>query len=263
MISFEAHLKTTLIPTETPTVNQIAVESKTFNNGPDPSKGHALTEKHVWGTWQNDIFNGGRYNWENVATAYHGGIGVDTVDYSNYSNTSADKINVSLKIGMSFSLSGRSQGDTYDSIENIIGTRWNDVIVGDDKMIGNTLDGSQGSDILFGEAGSDLIIGGGGVDTMWGGSQDDTFRFFYGHSTSYITPDVIKDFDQNGDDVLEFVFDKPAEATWRAEAWVHDGVAGTMVFGTEEVNSGPFDRFAVFLEGTDVSDVGADDFAFI
>lgn len=263
MITFESKILTTSIPTLIPVGVQMAEAPVRLSMGPNPSFGTDKTEMHRWGTFSDDVFNGGQHNEPPTPTAYHGGAGSDTVDYSAYSNTSADRINVNLDIGMSFSFSGRSFGDTYDSIENIIGTRWNDTIVGDDKLMGNTLEGRGGSDFIHGAGGADLIIGGFGADEMWGGGQDDTFRFFYGDAQTPITPDVIKDFDQNGDDMLEFVFDKPGEATWRAEAWEHDGQQGTMVFGTEVVKSGPFDRFAVFLEGVAVEDVGADDFAFI
>ncbi|MEM0989243.1 MAG: hypothetical protein AAGK00_10215 [Pseudomonadota bacterium] len=263
MITFEAMIETASFPTLIPVKSQPFQAPTQLPTGPNPSSGTDGTQKHLWGSWSNDLFNGGNHGEAPIATAYHGGGGRDTVDYSAYSVDQGDAINVNLKIGMSFSLTGRSQGDTFDSIENVIGTRWDDVIVGDDKLIGNTLVGGDGRDIIHGEGGVDLLVGGGNTDVLIGGTQDDTFRFYYYDSYSYLTPDVIKDFDQNGDDVLEFVFDKPKEAAWRAEAWVHEGVEGTMVFGTEELAAGPHDRFAVFLEGVNAEGVGAGDITFI
>lgn len=262
MFKFSAPITAPIAPRFLPADRDIAKSEVPLVTDPDKPD-WPWEQEHVWGTPEDDIFSGGRHNTENTPTVYHGGAGRDTVDYSAYSNDPGDALNLSLQLGISLKTTGRSKGDTYDSIENIIGTRWDDVIVGSDNLIGNTLDGGQGRDILFGEGGADLMIGGGAPDIQWGGAGDDTFRFFYYDSFSYLTPDVIKDFDQNGDDVLEFVFDNPAAATWRAETWVHKGAEGTMVYGTEEIGSGPQDRFAVFLEGTDVDMVGADDFLFI
>lgn len=263
MFSFKALIETASIPTLIPTGTKAPEAPAPLPTGPNPSTGTEKTEKHVWGTWSDDVFRATSTLSDPVPTAWHGGGGVDTVDYSHHSMGAHMGINVSLKIGMSLSLNGPSQGDTFDSIENITGTRWDDVIVGDDKLIGNVLMGMQGRDIIYGEGGNDLIIGGEGPDVMYGGGQDDTFRFFYNDARSLVGPDIIKDFDQDGDDIMEFVFDKPDEATWRAETWVHDGIEGTMVFGTEQINEIPQDRFIVFLEGVDANDFGTDDIAFI
>jgi Ca2+-binding RTX toxin-like protein len=85
---------------------------------------------------------------------------------------------------------GSANGDTYSSIENIIGAATKtDTLAGDADVNliwgggGNeTITGREGSDTLFGEAGndtllggadSDTLIGGIGADTLGGGSQDD------------------------------------------------------------------------------------------
>jgi serralysin len=67
------------------------------------------------------------------------------------------------------------------SFENVLGTIYNDTIVGsgDDNVLnGNdgddVLDGQGGDDVLLGGDGQDVLIGGGGRDTVIGGLGRDT-----------------------------------------------------------------------------------------
>ena len=85
-----------------------------------------------------------------------GGIGIDTADYLD--NFGA--VFVNLDIGKGFG--NAAQGDTYVSIENVVGTIYNDFIIG--SVGANVLDGSQGDDILIGYLGADTLIGGTGFD---------------------------------------------------------------------------------------------------
>jgi Ca2+-binding RTX toxin-like protein len=99
----------------------------------------------------NDLF------YSNAAiTVMNGGIGTDTVDYA--SSTAA--ITVALATG---GLGGFAQGDSYVSIETVIGTNFADTLTGD--VFGETLNGGAGDDILRGGIGADSLVGGTGVDT--------------------------------------------------------------------------------------------------
>jgi serralysin len=61
---------------------------------------------------------------------------------------------------------GFAAGDTYNSIENIAGSKF------DDNVFGNSA-----NNIVNGVAGNDLIKGYGGNDTLTGGAGADTFNF--------------------------------------------------------------------------------------
>ncbi|HEU4704175.1 MAG TPA: hypothetical protein VFS45_00475, partial [Sphingomicrobium sp.] len=108
-----------------------------------------------------------------------GGTGTDTADYGG--STAAVSINLA---SAKFS-GGDATGDTLISIENVIGSDFDDILVG-----------SQGSNLLDGGAGRDTLNGGGGADQLWGGAGSDLFLF---KSSSDITStagsDVIMDFD--------------------------------------------------------------------
>ena len=85
--------------------------------------------------------------------AYLGGDGFDTVDYSG----AGSAITVNLQNGSS---GGAASGDSYSSIEKIIGTRYNDTLTGNSS--GDTFEGGGGTDTISGGSGSDTYILGRG-----------------------------------------------------------------------------------------------------
>ena len=92
--------------------------------------------------------------------SYSGGDGFDTVDYSSL-YTSGITANLETGVG-----GGLAAGDTYSSIEKIIGTGSNDVVTA--SSTGSTFEGAGGSDAFNGGDGSDTyILGrGDGVTTV-------------------------------------------------------------------------------------------------
>lgn len=82
-----------------------------------------------------------------------GGAGLDTADYTQA--TSAVLVRLDSLITLNDGEGGR---DFLTSIENITGSQFNDVVVGNSSA--NTLIGGQGSDVLLGGAGDDVIMGG-------------------------------------------------------------------------------------------------------
>ena len=61
-------------------------------------------------------------------------------------------------------IGGFARGDTYASIEHLVGSRHDDVLRGDDQA--NRLEGGSGDDTLYGGAGNDALDGGAGADTV-------------------------------------------------------------------------------------------------
>ncbi|MGF6227725.1 Ca2+-binding RTX toxin-like protein [Inquilinus ginsengisoli] len=112
------------------------------------------------------------------ADALDGGDGNDTVDYNRESAFVA--VTVNLATGAS---GGMAEGDTYNSIENVTGTQFDDTLTGDDGA--NVLIGTAGNDTIEGGAGDDTLIGGNGsgagatygADVLNGGDGNDTVDY--------------------------------------------------------------------------------------
>lgn len=94
-----------------------------------------------------------------------GGSGIDLGDYS----TSDAAVRVNLKTGTGSG--GSAQGDTLSRIENLLGSRFDDTLIGDDEE--NIFVGGAGDDTLLGDKGKDTHVGGRGDDSLLGGDDDD------------------------------------------------------------------------------------------
>lgn len=103
-----------------------------------------------------------------------GGLGADILDGSTGFDSasyidSAGGVTVNLALNTG---SGHSaEGDTYLSIENLRGSSFADVLIGNGG--GNALFGLDGDDSLDGGVGVDYLIGGTGADQMNGGVGND------------------------------------------------------------------------------------------
>lgn len=99
--------------------------------------------------------------------------GGEGTDYASYQTTIAvNGFGVVASLATPLSNQGDAKGDTYDSIEGLIGSS------GKDTLTGDTHD-----NIIIGASGDDVIDGSGGNDELWGDSEefgvdgDDTFVF--------------------------------------------------------------------------------------
>ncbi len=118
--------------------------------------------------FSSDILNGGAGDDALTggagADALNGGGGVDTADYSVSATGAGVTINLNAVTGTGSG--GDAEGDTLVSVENVIGTAFDDVLTGRD-FFANTLNGGAGDDVLSGgTGGADVMNGGAGVDTL-------------------------------------------------------------------------------------------------
>ncbi len=96
-----------------------------------------------------------------------GGFGNDTASYE----TATARVRVSLEDqGVSQNTLGAGS-DWLTNIENLVGSRFNDVLRGDADN--NGLEGGNGNDVLRGLAGDDGLEGGAGNDELHGGADND------------------------------------------------------------------------------------------
>jgi Ca2+-binding RTX toxin-like protein len=129
--------------------------------------------------------------------AINGGSDNDTVDYLEFTGprpylvTIGAAVNVDLERAVQSG--GFAEGDVLISIENVSGTRQDDMIAGnggDNELFGNggddILDGRGGDDVLLGDGtaflaggpdGNDTLIGGTGVNLLDGGTGTDTASY--------------------------------------------------------------------------------------
>ncbi len=91
-------------------------------------------------------------------TSLFGGLGNDTARYGDSTR------GVTVNLVSNFGSGGTAQGDTFNQVENVNGSAFGDVLIGN-----NT------SNRLRGERGNDLLNGGGSADTLVGGVGNDWY----------------------------------------------------------------------------------------
>lgn len=110
----------------------------------------------LFGSYDNDTLIGG-----GGADFLSGGSGFDWIDYS----TASALVMVSLTSPTSNT--GDAAGDSYSSIEGLIGSAFADRLSG--NAVANILYGGDGNDRLLGGSGNDQLFGGAGADLLDGG----------------------------------------------------------------------------------------------
>lgn len=106
------------------------------------------------GAGGDDLIDGGA-----GSDTLDGGEGIDTVSFSS------STVNVSVRMAEgTATMEGSS--DTFTGFENVIGTDFGDVILGDNQN--NRLEGRGDNDSISGEGGDDVIYGGDGWDRLFG-----------------------------------------------------------------------------------------------
>jgi VCBS repeat-containing protein len=109
----------------------------------------------------NDTLDGGADD-----DMLYGGAGADQLnggtgfDWARYDRATEG---VALYLGLPAPSTGEAFGDVFSGIEGVVGTNFNDTILG-----------GEGSDLFVGLNGHDVLFGDGGVDALYGANGDDS-----------------------------------------------------------------------------------------
>ena len=143
------------------------------------------------GLFGRDTLDGGRGN-----DTLDGGAQKDVLignfgfDYASYESSGSGVVAILLSQYSNYN-TGDAIGDTYNSIEGLIGSSKDDGLAGDNGA--NRIFGGDGNDLLLGVGGDDTLDGGEGNDTLNGGALpapsgfgNDTFVFKTGYDADTI-----------------------------------------------------------------------------
>lgn len=156
---------------------------------------------YIFGRRGNDTLEGGIGD-----DVLFGGVGADVLigganrDRAQYSESLTSVVADLQNPGAN---TGEALGDTYDSIEDLAGSRFNDELYGDEGA--NRLFGREGSDRLEGRGGNDYLNGGANLDVLDGGAGNDILRGGQSFDTFIFREGLDRVEDFNGDfDTLMF-----------------------------------------------------------
>jgi Ca2+-binding RTX toxin-like protein len=136
-------------------MNEISVnENYVFGNKGDDTLLN-LGPARYFGGAGNDVF----IDVAGKSNKFDGETGVDSIIYVG--DTTA-QVGVTANLADSSKNAGEAAGDTYASIEGLLGTKFDDTLIGTARA--NVLRGNDGQDTLIGGAKGDMLDGGNGVD---------------------------------------------------------------------------------------------------
>ena len=163
----------------------------------DTITGNNLANK-LWGGLGADTLNGAAGD-DTIdggpgGDTIDGGTGEDTVTYED----SDALVRVSLTTGRGEG--GHAEGDVLTTVENLIGSVYDDRLFGDG--LANKLTGGAGNDRIEGRGGDDTVEGGAGADTLDGGAGTDSYLavqfnndvLSYANSTGGVTIDLSRQY---------------------------------------------------------------------
>lgn len=163
--------------------------------GPDGFVDTVSGIERITGTYMDDSIIGNakdnRFRGLQGEDSFDGKGGWDTVDYSRDERYGGE-LGIKAYLNKGYVIDGFGHRDTVKNIEEINGTIFKDVIVGNKKD--NFLYGDEGNDVIKGLGGNDYIVGGGGRDKLWGGNGEDRFIFETVSESEAGKADKIMDF---------------------------------------------------------------------
>lgn len=174
--------------------------------------------------------------------------GGDGIDFARYDFAAAG-VTARLDGGTN---SGEAAGDVFVNVEGLIGSAFDDILVGSDSR-GDILIGGAGNDVLTGRGGDDSLQGGAGSDTLLGGAGTDTLNGGDGYDyASYddSTIGIVARLDTGIGENDTLVSIEGLIGSHYADALVGDG-------GYNEILGGDGNDFLFGLGGTDYLDGGA------
>jgi Ca2+-binding RTX toxin-like protein len=121
-------------------------------------------DDELLGGSQSDILLGGA-----GADVLNGGPGFDTATYVSAA------VGVFLNLSIPGSGGSDAQGDSYISIERIVGSPHADILFGSPDS--DNFSGGADSDVLDGKEGDDLLVGDAGADSITGGPGNDSSAY--------------------------------------------------------------------------------------
>lgn len=190
---------------------------------------------YIFGRRGNDTLEGGIGD-----DVLFGGAGADVLigganrDRAQYSESLTG---VRVDLANAAQNTGEAAGDSFDSIEDLAGSRFNDLLRGDTGA--NRLFGREGSDVLRGRSGDDYLNGGAHADTLDGGAGNDVLRGGQ-HADTFVFSD--------GNDLIE-----DFNGTWDAIRLDEALLGGGPVTAARAL------EFASVIEGNTVFDFGDND----
>jgi Ca2+-binding RTX toxin-like protein len=185
-----------------------------------------------------------------------GGAGIDWASYEDNSGTVF--INLTLQKGYN----NAAEGDTFATVENLIGGLMDDFFIGDEQA--NRLNGAMGADTLLGAGGADIFM----------------FTYAPGAASIWGNPIVVLILDfTSGQDKIELAsgaFPGLAAGTLPASAFVlgtaaadagdrviYDAATGHLFFDLDGTGSGAAVLFATLGESSHPATIAASDFMVV
>lgn len=154
------------------------------NDGNDVEYG-GIGDDRLFGFYGRDALDGGDgddiLDGGNGADKLVGGAGSDTASYLSANHETG----VLANLTNARYNTGDAQGDTYNGIENLTGSHYDDTLYGD-----------AGNNVLTGSTGRDVLTGGAGADSFAYTSATDSTTISTGR-------DLIRDFSTDDHDVID------------------------------------------------------------
>ena len=141
-------------------------------------------DDHIWASEGGDIIDGG-----------------DGIDEINYLKSDAG---ISLNLLAGFGAGGYADGDIVVNVENVSGSRFDDLIIGDDED--NIIRGGLGNDELVGGDGNDTLIEAPGFDGTFSAAPANGILQAGNFGATNVYAKQIGDFNGDGNDDITFMY---------------------------------------------------------